>query len=642
MFKFLRRYNKWILAVGGVLLMITFLIPQAITSLSQSAGQSGASVAKVDHDQNVSAREWAQVQSEVQLMERLGVRFRGLGPVQRPAHWYLLVREADQAGLVGKVTLTDDELNMFGRATQQRDPEAIREAFSRINGVNMLINLFENSATYSDRRLQAFAERMMHMTGAEMVVIEADPKRSDLQPSDEELQKQLDTYADTIAGEGDMGFGYKLPDRAKIEWISVPVESVRELVRRSEAFSGVAQRVHWRKHAPKSGETPDPAKPNARNFPPVDDSGVVPEVVRNDLLNDLSTQKLDEIAKFATSQIQRNRMGVPDRDGFAVLPADWDSLKINFQQLAGDIQKQFGIELPAYVAPGSQWLSFEDVNALPGLGSAVTDKFGRPATLGALFKAAKEFGGTGSPPVQENIAGPPMKGEDGSLYLFRIIDTDGTRKPNSLDEVRDKVVKDLKRLADFRRLEAAAIEIEREAQKDGLLKVALDNDTVVQRKSNVALCSPHFALNQAMNGQPVQALVYPLPVLGSDRPTTEAIIDRALALPKDQPLTNLPAEQTTFVIPSKDKLSLVVVRLTDQNPLTKELFTQLVQAGGVQSLMISEAMPGYGEVTKPGQAPTDPIHTAFGLEALKKRHNFVEREGDVTAPPKPEMPFDSG
>ena len=30
MFKFLRKYDKWILAVGGTLLMITFLVPQAI------------------------------------------------------------------------------------------------------------------------------------------------------------------------------------------------------------------------------------------------------------------------------------------------------------------------------------------------------------------------------------------------------------------------------------------------------------------------------------------------------------------------------------------------------------------------------------------------------------------------------------
>ena len=55
MFKFLRKYNKIILVVGGVLLMITFLIPEAIQRLGQSAGQSGASFASVGDGESVSA-----------------------------------------------------------------------------------------------------------------------------------------------------------------------------------------------------------------------------------------------------------------------------------------------------------------------------------------------------------------------------------------------------------------------------------------------------------------------------------------------------------------------------------------------------------------------------------------------------------
>ena len=33
MLKFLRKYNKWILVVGGVLLMVAFLAPQAIQQM---------------------------------------------------------------------------------------------------------------------------------------------------------------------------------------------------------------------------------------------------------------------------------------------------------------------------------------------------------------------------------------------------------------------------------------------------------------------------------------------------------------------------------------------------------------------------------------------------------------------------------
>ena len=40
MFQFLRKYDKWILVVGGTLLMITFLVPQAIQGLAEySASQ---------------------------------------------------------------------------------------------------------------------------------------------------------------------------------------------------------------------------------------------------------------------------------------------------------------------------------------------------------------------------------------------------------------------------------------------------------------------------------------------------------------------------------------------------------------------------------------------------------------------------
>ena len=46
MFKFLRKYNKFILAIGGTLLMIVFLIPQAIQSLSQRAASTGSVCAR--------------------------------------------------------------------------------------------------------------------------------------------------------------------------------------------------------------------------------------------------------------------------------------------------------------------------------------------------------------------------------------------------------------------------------------------------------------------------------------------------------------------------------------------------------------------------------------------------------------------
>ena len=197
--------------------------------------------------------------------------------------------------------------------------------------------------------------------------------------------------------------------------------------------------------------------------------------------------------------------------------------------------------MPAYEAAGDKWLSMDEVAKLPGIGASTTDKFGKVVNIQALLKALKEFGGTGSLPMQKNVAGPPMRGTDKSLYVFRPIDTDATRKPSSLDEVKDKVVDDLRRLEHFRTLERSAPDLEKIAQVEGLLSVALENDTVVQRRANVTLCNPHFALNQISNRQLVKPFPFPLPVIGMNREATEAIIDRALALPKDVPLSTLPS-----------------------------------------------------------------------------------------------------
>ena len=73
MFKFLRKYNKYILAVGGTLLLITFLIPFAFQELLPAATSRRATWARIGEDQaKVTSRQLAEVQRELQLVQSLG------------------------------------------------------------------------------------------------------------------------------------------------------------------------------------------------------------------------------------------------------------------------------------------------------------------------------------------------------------------------------------------------------------------------------------------------------------------------------------------------------------------------------------------------------------------------------------------
>jgi len=93
-----------------------------------------------------------------------------------------------------------------------------------------------------------------------------------------------------------------------------------------------------------------------------------------------------------------------------------------------------------------------------------------------------------------------MRDFDGTLFFFRVIEP--TRhKPNSVDEVRERVVSDLKRLAHYHALEARPAR-SRSRPERGLLAMAVAHDTIVQRKATVARCNPRQILSQISNRSP--------------------------------------------------------------------------------------------------------------------------------------------
>ena len=72
MFKFLRKYSVWILAVGGTLLLIAFLAPNVITEFSRRAGCSGTVQATVGPDaEAIGFNDWQQVVAEAQVVAEM-------------------------------------------------------------------------------------------------------------------------------------------------------------------------------------------------------------------------------------------------------------------------------------------------------------------------------------------------------------------------------------------------------------------------------------------------------------------------------------------------------------------------------------------------------------------------------------------
>lgn len=592
MFKFLRKYNKWILAVGGTLLMIVFLIPQAIERWAQSAGSQRATRATLvtpgGEEDRVNLEDWEKVTAEFEVINRLS-RFGGipgLGEIHNAAHWYLLSREAEELGLVGP----PGSIEMANQQMTAAQRDAVANAMPKYVGVVRLLRLYQQSADVSDHRLKQYASRMLHEVEADVVVIEADENESDYQPSEAELQQQMEQYADERPGEGEKGFGYRLPDRVKLEWIAVPAEMVRDAIRESDQMDNLSLRTHWARGLRNEDS----------EFPPIDENDyTIPDVVREDLLETLTDEQLESIAKFASDRLRANQRGLSYINGYAQLPDDWDQQRLSFASLTEQIEQEFSIPSPEYHATGEQWLTMEEVGDLPGIGDASTDRYGtRPRDLEQLVEGTRQIGASPVAQIQKGVAGPPLRTDDGSVYLFRIVDVDTSRPPRSVDEVREQLVTDLQQEHHYQQLQEQLSAIETIARDDGLLSLAMDYDALVEQ-ATIALMD--------LNAQEPRPTPRRIPGIGIHEEVTATIIDHAMELPSD--LSEVPIEDRVFAMPVNDRLAILVLEMNVNRPLSQENY--IINAPTVRAMLLSDELGGG-----------DDIRDMFSYENLVQRYRF--------------------
>ena len=100
-----------------------------------------------------------------------------------------------------------------------QSPDFVRSAFAKFTGVAQLVGLYQTGGLFSDRRLMRSAEQLLHQATVQMIVLEADGTKSKLEPTPEQIEEQFKKFQDVDPGAGEHGFGYRLPDRVKLEWL---------------------------------------------------------------------------------------------------------------------------------------------------------------------------------------------------------------------------------------------------------------------------------------------------------------------------------------------------------------------------------------------------------------------------------------
>ena len=654
--KFLRKYNKVLFGVFSVLLMITFLVPTAIQEFSKSSASSNAVWATVGNGEKITLTEQQKLTRQVKMIDVLQVPFsKELGINGNPGQWYLLVREAKQAGLVGGPSEGKELLSKIagdqakpGEAMSQQSamllgqlcsaggsqPPMVYETLAELSGVARMLSLTGSAPRLSEARLKSDAQNALTGLSADVVVISADMPlpANDPQPTPEQVEKLVKENADKEPGKGSHGMGYRQSEKVQLEWFVIPAQQVRDQMANDPRLSNVELRKAFLRNPTSFGAKIGEVDPNFDDFK---------DQVRTKLLNQITASRMDEMVKFIADQAQLSTRTLPKDGIYAKLPSDWQNLP-GLPALAADMAKQFGVAAPKVEIVGPAVVS--SLNSVDGLGTATSDRFGtQPTPLAQLVSMTKELKPTEVRAVlQVGVIGPPLRAPDPSraprvnpnqtasanqdlttdLFAFRVLQAMPAHAAANAEEAGAVATQDEQKLLRFAVLEGNLAAIETKAKESGLESVAREYNTKVDfapqiRGADMKFIQYGMKMPTAISG------------LGEDATVVNEIVKRALAIPQGE-FANSSDAARTFVIASPNKLAIVAVHVRDVLPMYAEDYNGLATNQRFRNAITDES----NQVK---------IVDEFSFAALSARNQFKmakEPTGPVDTS-APEPPIDS-
>ncbi len=616
MLKFFRKNEKlsrWFLIIGMTLLMVSWLVFDQSSSFFTDMLVGRATWATTTDGEDITESERVYLQQQTRAIAALGDQtVRALGLDKDPVHWFLLTLEAEQAGLVGgeadgRLRLTDmanankiPEMNLIGALCRESGltPAQLFDTMAQLNGIDRYVNMVTSGpARLSATRLEQSAASLLAAVSGEIVVLDGVKSKVDVPaPTEEAIAKQLATYGGDRPGAGAHGFGYRIADRVRLEWLTIPGTVIVDLVEKSPALSNLELRKYWMEHP---GEFPAAAiSPTPPTFE------TVRVAVRAKVLETALKTKRQEIGKFIADRTQLAMRGIAQANGYFTLPADWASKQVSFATLGSELAAKFGIPNPATETSGEGWIELTEIDAILGLGLATTTRFGaQPLKTSQLVQAVKELGGKPTIVMQQGVVSPVLENPVGDLYAFRVTEAQMSAAPTSVDAVKDALIADATRTAKFEKLTALVPAIQTEADEHGLASVAGTYGVAAQPFTDLRQSEKQFLqYGLKLPGQ--------LPELGADPTVAKAIVDRAMKLPAGKPIAELPLIDRTLVVTSPEKLAVAVVRIDSVTPMHQGDFAPLKESPRFRAIAANDQTAG---------TPTD----LFTLDALKARHGFA-------------------
>ncbi|MEM9915538.1 MAG: hypothetical protein AAF911_11295 [Planctomycetota bacterium] len=653
MFKFFRTYNKIILVVGGCVLMVAFLVPQAVQMFGPNPAKERIGTM---HGQKVVR---GQAQSAAQELSLLGSLPFGMGMMtDDEIAWLMIQADAKEMGLYAsdrEVDLAlqavgyDEELVRELASNRKTTVATIREivrrwliaeqyrqtvmgtayrdveggspslAVNRLESISQSLQIIQQfggnlppfererfilnaiAQANGTRRLSApllayFIQNNFANVTGRVALIQPDVEAA-AEPDDATVTEVFETYKNSLPGTGEpFPFGYMYPNRVKLSYLQVPMGEVRNQVDVDYLEVLDAYKANPQRFADETGNTP--GTPTAEAV-----AALTAE------LADRRAQQLGaKIMATVQSLIAENQRGLSQSDGYLELTDDYQPLA--WDAIIAAVEEQQGVTLRAMGNP-EEWVAVTDLAALPDIGRSLIGEGQNGVPFASYVAATRQLADDPSQVLrslrtQVGVASKPLRGFDGNLSVFRLRAAETAHAPESLDEVRERVVADAKQIAAYEKLVAEVDLWRTKTIAEGLDAAAAAGDTIVQDL-------PPFQKVAGTEGDPPL-----IPGVGASRPFVDAAFDLVVAIDDPQAdIAALPLEQRIAVVPVPNAQvgpALAVYVLDEFEPLTRTGYEQAV--GGGASITVDAALDD-ADSPNPLSAEAIAERVGFDLEAYR-------------------------
>ena len=408
-------------------------------------------------------------------------------------------------------------------------------------------------------------ERMATVEGKFLLIDSEDYIDPSHTPSEQELTELFEQYKENLPGESQpYGFGYHLPDRIKIEYMTIPIDQITERIDVDEAEVLDYYETNQDQFKNQNNEEEN-TQPPIRPY----------QEVRQQIIDQLTRQKTEQLATKMVNSAQAilfedSRDLKEDEEGYRDIPDSFQPKPM--QEVIEELEKTFEIR-PELTEATDDWLTLEQAGELPGIGSSRLANR-RDFSFTDYLKSAKELEpGDDNELIhlrlQVKVPSMPLTSYDGSYYMFRMTSAEADRTPENIDEVKENVLADAQTLAAYNKLIN---------DKENILAIAVadDLDTLAEAKgTEVNELPPTARTTWGYMSKPGPPTVTGV---GASQNFIDAIFNVVDKSDDPTNIKDIPEDQRMGVVEIDEKLALAVFLIETYKPITYKQYKDQVES----------------------------------------------------------------